>query len=121
MRLWQKHWTAPKALESGVSSGAFFETFVITELLKSYYHNGKNQQFNFYRDSDGNEIDLPIYQDGKYYPIEIKKHGTPSSDDIKSFKIFAKKEALGYGCEICLVPDLQPLSTEVLAMSLWDI
>ena len=114
-------WTTPKALESGVSSGAFFESFAITEILKSYYHNGKNPQLNFYRDSDGNEIDLLIYQDGKYYPIEIKKHGTPGSDDVKAFKNFAKQEPLGYGCEICLAPDLQPLSPEVLAMSVWDI
>ena len=114
-------WTTPQALETGASSGAFFETFVITEILKSYYHNGKNPQVNFFRDSDKNEIDLLIYQDGKYFPIEIKKHGTPDSNDIKAFKIFAKNETTGYGCEICLVPDLQPLSPDVIAMSVWDI
>ena len=114
-------WTTSKSLESGVSSGAFFETFVITEILKSYFHNGKNPQLNFYRDSDGNEIDLLIYQNGNYYPIEIKKHGTPGSDDIKAFKTFAKKEPIGYGCEICLTSDLQPLSQEAMAMSVWDI
>ena len=114
-------WTAPKALETGISSGAFFETFVITEILKSHYHNGKNSHFYFYRDSDKNEIDLLIFQDGKYHPIEIKKHGTPDSNDIKAFNVFAKKESVGFGCEICLVPDLQPLSSDVLAMSVWDI
>jgi len=114
-------WTTPKALEAGVSSGAFFETFVITEILKSYYHNGKNPQLCFFRDSDRNEIDLLIYQNGKYYPIEIKKHGTPRSDDIKAFRIFARNETLGYGCEICLVQDLQPLSPDAIAMPVWDI
>ena len=114
-------WTTHKSLETGISSGAFFETFVVTEILKSHYHNGKNPQFFFYRDSDKNEIDLLIYQDGKYYPIEIKKHGTPDSNDIRAFNIFAKKETIGFGCEICLVPDLQPLSSNVMAMSVWDI
>ena len=114
-------WTTPKSLETGASSGAFFETFVITEILKSYYHNGKNPRFNFYKDSDKNEIDLLIYQDGKYYPIEIKKHGTPGSNDIKAFKVLSKKESLGFGCEICLAPDLQPLSLDVMALSIWDI
>ena len=94
---------------------------MIAEILKSYYHNGKNPQVSFYRDSDGNEIDLLIYQDGKYYPIEIKKHGTPGAGDIKAFKVFAGKEHLGYGCEICLVPDLQPLSPGAIAMPVWDI
>jgi len=114
-------WTTSKSLEAGASAGAFFETFVITEILKSYYHNGKNPQVSFFRDSDKNEIDLLIYQDGKYYPIEIKKHGTPDLKDIKAFKIFAKKEPLGFGCEICLTANLQPLSPEVIAMSVWDI
>ena len=62
-------WTTSKSLETGISSGAFFETFVITEILKSYYHNGKNPQVFFYKDSDQNEIDLLIYQNGKYHPI----------------------------------------------------
>jgi len=114
-------WTTPKSLEAGVSSGAFFETFVITEILKSYYHSGKNPQLSFFRDSDKNEIDLLIFQNGKYYPIEIKKSGTPGTDDIRAFRIFAKKEPLGYGCEICLVPDLQPLSPDAMAISIWDI
>jgi predicted AAA+ superfamily ATPase len=114
-------WTTPQALETGVSSGAFFETFVITEILKSYYHNGKNPDFSFYRDADKNEIDLLVFFNGKYYPIEIKKHSTPASEDIKAFRVFAKKEPLGFGCEICLVSDLQPLSPEVMAMSIWDI
>jgi len=46
-------WTTPKSLENGASSGAFFETFVITEIIKSFYHNGKNPQLNFFRDSVG--------------------------------------------------------------------
>jgi predicted AAA+ superfamily ATPase len=45
-------WTTPKSLETGVSSGAFFETFVIIEIVKSYYHNGKNPQLYFYKDSE---------------------------------------------------------------------
>ena len=114
-------WTTPKSLETGVSSGAFFETFVITEILKSYYHNGKNPQLSFFKDSDRNEIDLLIYQNGKYFPVEIKKHGTPGPDDIKAFKTFARNETLGYGCEICLVQEKQPLSPNVIAIPVWDI
>ena len=114
-------WTTAVALENGASAGAFFETFAITEIIKSYCHNGKNPQLNFFRDSNGNEIDLLIYQDGKFWPIEIKKHSTPGFDDIKAFRIFAKDEKIGYGCEICLTLDLQPLSSDAVAMSIWDI
>ena len=116
-------WTTPESLEAGVSSGAFFETFVIGEILKSYWHNGENPEVYFYRDSDGKEIDLLIYQNNKYYPIEIKKHSTPKLSDITAFSTFGKISGinLGYGCEICLTPDLQPLSPTATAMSIWDM
>ena len=114
-------WTAPEALETGISSGAFFETFVISEILKSYWHNGEKPDLYFFRDEKNNEIDLLIHKNGKYYPIEIKKHATPNKNDITSFNIFGKLETLGYGCEICLTPELQPLSPNVTAMSVWDM
>jgi predicted AAA+ superfamily ATPase len=114
-------WTTPEALETGISSGAFFETFAISEIIKSYWHNGEKPNLYFFRDEKGHEIDLVIYQNGKYYPIEIKKHATPDRNDISSFKIFAKLEALAHGSEICLVSEPQPLSPEATAISVWDI
>jgi hypothetical protein len=116
-------WTTAESLETGVSSGAFFETFVIGEIMKSYWHNGESPEVYYYRDSDGKEIDLLIFQDNKYYPIEIKKHATPKINDIAAFSTFGKISGinLGYGCEICLTPDLQPLSPTATAMSVWDI
>jgi predicted AAA+ superfamily ATPase len=114
-------WTTPEALEAGISSGAFFETFAISEIIKSYWHNGEKPNLYFFRDEKGHEIDLLIYQNGKYYPIEIKKHATPVGNDISSFKIFAKLETLGHGCEICLVSEPQPLSPEATAISVWDV
>jgi len=114
-------WTTPEALECGISSGAFFESFAIGEIIKSYWHNGEKPNLYFFRDEKGHEIDLLIYKNGKYYPIEIKKHATPDRNDISAFKIFAKLEKLGYGCEICLSSELQPLSPDVMAISVWDI
>lgn len=114
-------WTTPEALESGISSGAFFETFVISEIIKSYWHNGEQVDLYFFRDEKDNEIDLLIFRDGKFYPIEIKKHATPKRDDISAFKIFEKIEQIGYGCEICLTPDIQPLSPTTNAISIWNI
>lgn len=114
-------WTTPEALLTGISAGAFFETFVIVEILKSYCHNGESPQIYFFRDEKGKEIDLLIYKDGKYYPIEIKKHATPSVQDIASFKIFSKLEETAAGCEICLTSDIQPLAPHISAISIWNI
>lgn len=116
-------WTTPESLETGVSAGAFFETFVIGEILKSYWHNGENPEVFFYRDSDRKEIDLLIYQDNTYYPIEIKKHATPNLNDISAFSTFGKipDVRLGFGCEICLTPEIQALSPAANAISIWNI
>ena len=33
-------WNTPEVLEAGAMAGAFFETFVVSEVLKSYYNAG---------------------------------------------------------------------------------
>jgi predicted AAA+ superfamily ATPase len=114
-------WTTAESLKTGISSGAFFETFVISEVIKSYCNNGYNPTLYYFRDSNGNEIDLLIEQDSKFYPIEIKKTSTPRAADIKAFNDFAKIEKLGYGNLICLTDKQQPLSTGATAISIWDI
>ncbi len=114
-------WTTAEALQFGTFAGAFFETFVVSEILKSYYHCAENPPVCFFRDEKGNEIDLLIQKNGKYYPIEIKKHATPGLKDISAFKIFSKFEDIEYGCEICLTPEIQPLSANANAISVWNI
>jgi predicted AAA+ superfamily ATPase len=49
-------------------SGAILETFILTEILKSYWHNGKRAPLYYYRDKDKKEIDLLIVQDDVIYP-----------------------------------------------------
>ena len=67
-------WTSAETLERGVMDGAFFETWVVSEIYKRYLNQGKSQPpLYFYRDSNKKEIDLIIYQDGVVSPIEIKK------------------------------------------------
>jgi predicted AAA+ superfamily ATPase len=114
-------WTTPEALELGTSAGSFFETFVITEIIKSYYHNGVKPNLYYYRDNKQNEIDLLIYQDNQFYPIEIKKTATPNEADIKTFKIFAQLEKVAFGSLICLTNKPQALNPTVNAISIWDI
>lgn len=79
-------WNTPEVLESGAMAGSFFETFVIAEILRSYYNAGiPEPPLYFYRDKDGREIDLLIIQDGMAYPIEIKKTANPGKGDMEAF------------------------------------
>ncbi len=66
-------------------SGAILETFVVSEILKSYWHQGRGVNLYCYRDRDGREIDLLIEQDNQLYPIEIKKTATPSRTVSRHF------------------------------------
>ena len=72
--------------------GAFFETWVVSEIYKSYLSQGKSQPpLYFYRDSNKKEIDLIIYQDGIVSPIEIKKNSAPK-DATKNFSVLSPIE-----------------------------
>jgi predicted AAA+ superfamily ATPase len=115
-------WNTPETLEAGAMNGAFFETFVISEVLKSYKHNGQQADFYFYRDSNKAEIDLLIYANGKFYPIEIKRTASPDKQMIKNFPILEKMgKTIGYGAIICLTDNVLPLTQRVNAISIWDI
>ena len=114
-------WTSRQTLEAGAMSGAFFETFVISEILKSYHHNGESPNLYYYRDSNNVEIDLLISQNGLLYPIEIKKTAAPKKDDVKAFDTLAKIAKTGYGSLICLVKENLPLTDSANAVSVWEI
>ena len=70
-------WGSAAVLEASAMSGAFFETWVVSEIWKSYLNAGKRPPLFFYRDSNKKEIYLIICQDGVAYPIEIKKGSAP--------------------------------------------
>jgi predicted AAA+ superfamily ATPase len=114
-------WITPETLEKGAMSEAIFETFVINEVIKSYRHNGKSQAFYYYRDSNRNEIDLLISQNGLFYPIEIKKTANPTKEDIKAFDTLSQFEKIGYSSLICLTNKIYPLTKTVNAISIWNI
>ena len=80
-------WSNPDVMQSGAMAGAFFETYVISEIIKSFSNNGEEPPIYFYRDKDKYEIDLLIEQNNILFPIEIKKTASPSSEDAKNFFI----------------------------------
>ena len=114
-------WNSSEALEKGAMNGAFFETFVITEIIKSYHHNGKFPSLYYYRDNMQTEIDLLIEQNGKFYPIEIKKTSNPNKSGVATFDKFASIDPVEYGTLICLTDNIRPLTDKANAISIWDI
>ena len=103
-------WNTPETLEDGAFSGAIFETYAVSEILKSYWHNGESPAIYFYRDKDKHEVDIIIEENGALYPLEIKQKSNPSADDIRNFAVLSrfKKEIAGGGV-LCLAPTHLPL------------
>lgn len=105
-------WLTPDTLCNGAMSGNIFETWVVSEILKSYYNAGREPDIFFFRNSDGQEIDLLFYRDGQLFPLEIKKTVSPNQKDIKHFKVlktFFPSLTVNEGGIICNQPLLLPL------------
>ncbi|MCX4286799.1 MAG: DUF4143 domain-containing protein, partial [Clostridia bacterium] len=102
-------WSSPDVLKNGAMAGAFFETFVIAEIIKSYYNKGVLEPpIYFYRDKEMNEIDLLIESDSVIHPIEIKKHADPTKKDMASFDLLDKYSNVkrGSGGVVCMYDNL---------------
>ncbi len=84
-------WPNAQMLMDCAMSGAFFETYVVSEVIKSFYNHGiePNRYLYYYRDIDKKEVDILLVKDGVLYPVEIKKGITPSKP-TKNFNVLAK-------------------------------
>ena len=98
-----------ETLERSAYNGAIFETYIMSEIIKSYTNNGKDSRTRlyYYRDQNQNEIDLLVFYDNKVYPVEIKKSANPGKSAIKNFDI-AKKFGVevGNGIVLCMMQDI---------------
>ena len=109
-------WLTPETLESGAMAGSIYETFIVGEILRSYYNAGKTPDMYFFRNTDGQEIDLLFYRDGKIYPVEIKKTSSPNEKDARHFATLATyfpSLEISDGGVICNADELIPLKQNV--------
>ena len=112
-------WSSPQTLEAGAMSGAILETYVFSEVLKSWWNQGKQPQLFYYRDKEGREIDLLIMQDRKIHPVEVKKAGSPRSDSAASFPALERfSSSIGPGAVVCLCREMLPIRRGVTAVPL---
>ncbi len=112
-------WNSPDVIEAGAMSGAFFETFVLAEILKSYYNAGVLEpSIYYYRDKDAKEIDVIIEENGTLYPIEIKKTSNPGKEHIENFSVLDKVKDIniGTGCVICMYENIININEKNISM-----
>jgi len=115
-------WDTADALRNGAQSGAMLETYVLAEIMKSYWHNGDNPKIYFYRDSDQKEVDFIIEKNMTLYPIEVKKTANPNENDFKAFKTLPVfKKPIGTGAVVCLYNKTTSIGKDVVSVPVWEV
>lgn len=100
------------ALMESYLSGEFVETYAVSEIIKSYIHNGKTPNIYYCRTLNQEEIDVVIEQNDKVYPIEIKQTATPNISMAKNFKLVDEQKK-GIGCILCLGEKFIPINKDL--------
>lgn len=131
-------WLTADALACGAMSGSIFETFVISEILKSFSNAGLDYRYfvSYYRGRDKvktqkngetvqteGEIDLILEENGVLYPVEIKKASRVSADMTAAFRVLEQipEKKRGMGAVVCMCPQPGGLRENVLQIPAWWI
>ena len=104
------NWDSARALQLSSEAGRYFESYVVSEIIKNYDNKGIKLDITHFRCKEDEEIDLIIRKNNTLYPIEIKKTASPKKEMIKNFK-FLEKEGVkvGKGGIICNYDKLMKL------------
>jgi len=80
----------PSQLITHPLRGAIFESYVVSEVYKYYYHHGIPDNIYYFRDHQGHEVDLLIEDSLSIHLIEIKSAATFQDNYLKGLKYFEK-------------------------------
>lgn len=86
--------------------GEIFETFIISEFIKKRLHFGRGDNIFYFRESNGNEIDIIIDTGSGPIPIEIKSSQTINQSMFKNLKYFSKIEKGSKGSGLVIGRDM---------------
>lgn len=131
-------WLTPEALAYGAMNGAMFETFAISEILKSFSNEGLDYRYmvSYYRGKDKDrktgdggqtqkesEIDFIIAENGVLYPVEIKMNSKVTADMTAAFQVLDKipEKKRGTGAVLCTCPQPGMLRENVLQIPIWYV
>ena len=102
-------------LEASAYAGYIFETYVVSEIVKTFANNGKDfkRYLFYYRDDKKREIDLIIDYNNKLYPTEIKKGKKPNGECTKNFEVLGNLNMeIGKGIVLCMCDEIFPIDRD---------
>lgn len=83
-------WNTRESLQAGSMVGAIYETYIISEVIKTYINRGKQAPIYYLRDKEGHEVDLVIEENGLNL-VEIKLSASVKEDHFKNLDYFTSK------------------------------
>lgn len=111
-------WRDAQTASKGAFTGALFETFVVSEIIKSYWHRGIEPPIFYFRTKEKLEVDFLIEKNGKLLPIEIKFSSSVNNSDIKGINQLRKNNLpIGDGAVIAQVRQSYPLNKNLFVVS----
>lgn len=128
-------WLTADALKNSAVAGNIFETFVVSEIIKSFSNAGIDYRFCvfYYRGKDKkkikqngqeiqveSEIDLIVEENGILYPIEIKMSANPTKEMASAFDVLDKEvsKKRGLGTILCLYERKMFLKEDLVVLPL---
>ena len=100
-------WSSAETAMEGAMSGALLENFTVSEIIKTYQNAGHEPYLYYYRDKDAREIDLLLEENGKLFPVEIKKMASPPKKLTKVFDLIDKSPLQrSTGAVLCMADKL---------------
>ena len=107
-------WHNAEVASRGAMAGSLLENYVVSEIIKSYWHRGLEAPIYFWLTKEKEEVDLIIEEEGTLFPVEIKLTMRPDKNAIKSMMRLKKiSKKVGHGAVVCLAESQYPLSSDV--------
>ena len=101
--------------------GGLFENMVINEFMKHSFNIGERPSFTFWRDSNGNEVDLLINKGNHVEAIEIKSGQTYSTDFFKNLKYWGNLSGEDIAHRKVIYGGIQPRKTSEGTLVPWNM
>jgi len=95
---------------------------VINEIIKSYDNNSLGCGFFYYRDNNGNEIDLIMVRNAKITMVECKAGALFEKRDVKAFsQMGSSGYEISASCVICNTDVIYPVTENVFVIPVTSI
>ena len=114
-------WTSPETARFGAMADQLFENYIVSEIVKGYSHHGAVPRISYYRDRDGAEINL-IFEEDKFYPVQIKLTGRPVKRMTSAFAMLEKAGLdTDAGAVICLADEKSEIAPELISIPVGEV